>query len=464
MLFSRRASLDKRIPKINQFSTRASLFFVFLLCNLSGFLVSTQVFASGLKAGFAHVDVSNAEQIAMGGYGTFFLREPRKSIGLHDPLLASAAVIESPQGQLAALVSVDAVGLSGVQVARIEANLKTLISPDLHLIVASTHTHHSPDTLGLWGSLPRSGRNAAYMKQLESGVVRAVKDAYEKRTAFRLFRKRGQHENSTSAATVAADVHDQFVTLLFRAVDGGELLGTLTRWAAHPTVLGMENKALSADFVGAFRESMRRTAPVPHLYFNGAIGKVYPLIPEDNDDTLIDDLFADGVRDPEVRDAYRKVSTVGFRLAQAVLAAPEQEVFWIDSQPFSMCHASIQFPVDNLLFKIASQLNVVETRIRFGKLRSRLSSFAFADMVFVTIPGEIFPKLLNQLPVALFQGRAPVFLGMGQDWLGYFVEPEDYENEELKYWTDLSVHKYASRFLIEGMSKALQGEDCSTGW
>ena len=130
---------------------------------------------------------------------------------------------------------------------------------------------------------------------------------------------------------------------------------------------------------------------------------------------------------------------------------------------FSMCHSHIQFPVDNLLFKIASQLNVVETRIRLSKLRSRISSLSVADMVFISVPGEIFPKLLNKIPRGFLGADSPVFLGMGQDWLGYFVEPADYNNDELKYWTGLSIHKNASQLLLESMAKAVRGEDCSTG-
>lgn len=464
MLFSHRARSMQRIPKVRQNSIRGSAILTLLLCALAGLCFEQGAHAQILKAGFASVDISTPAEIPMGGYGTFFLKEPRMSIGVHDPLYASAVVLESGEGQRAALVSVDAVGLSGVQVGRIEAILKKRIHPQLHLIVASTHTHHSPDTLGLWGSLPRSGRNSPYMKRLEAGVIEAVVSAFDDRTAVRIFRKNGRHENSTSASSIAADLQDAFVTLLFKAADSGELLGTITQWAAHPTVLGMENNALSADYIGAFRETLRRSlAPVPHLYFNGAIGKVYPMIPEADGGTLTTDLFTDGVRDPDVSDDYKKVTTVGVRFAESVLQAPEHEVVERGVHEFSMCHSSIQFPVDNLLFKLASQLGVVETRIRLGKLRSRISSLSLADMIFVSVPGEIFPKLLNKIPRDFFGGKTPIFVGMGQDWLGYFVEPSDYDDDTLKYWTGLSVHKNASQLLLESMSRAVKGVDCPTG-
>jgi hypothetical protein len=222
----------------------------------------------------------------------------------------------------------------------------------------------------------------------------------------------------------------------------------------------MENNALSSDFIGAFRKQMQRFADVPHLYFNGAIGKVYPLIPAADDPALVDDLFPRGDQDPDVKDNYRRVSTVGYRLAQTVWNASQNAVPMSATDDFGMCHVALSFPVDNQLFKLASNLRVVETRIRSQRISSRVSTLSLGSMVFTSIPGELFPKLLKRIPESSLLGRTPVWLGMGQDWLGYFVDAADYENPNLKYWTDLSVHRDASQILLEGINKSLQSRDC----
>jgi hypothetical protein len=105
-------------------------------------------------------------------------------------------------------------------------------------------------------------------------------------------------------------------------------------------------------------------------------------------------------------------------------------------------------------------LRVVETRIRSRQIQSRVSSLSLGGLVFTSLPGELFPKLLKRIPDASLAGRTPVWLGMGQDWLGYFVDAADYENPKLKYWTDLSVHRDASQVLLDGVNKALQAKGC----
>lgn len=429
-------------------------------------LMCSKGFAAELKAGFSSIDISTRQTLPMGGYGTFFLKTPRlNTAGIHDPLVAGAVLLETAAGKMAALVSVDAVGLSGTQISRIEKQLRETIDPHLHLIVSASHTHHSPDTLGLWGNLPRSGRNADYSRQIETAIVQAVRDAYATRVPVKVTQRLGRHANNSTASADPRNIHDGFVSLTFRTVDNGQVLGTLTQWAGHPTVLGMENNALSADYIGAFRESLaRRLGRVPHLYFNGAIGKVYPLIPSADADDVVDDLFPSGDRDPDVKDGYRLVATVGFRLAEAVLnetEVPLQEAHGFDA--LQTCHVKVEFPVENRLFKLASNLRVVETPIRRGKIHSRISALQLGQIQFVSIPGEVFPKVVGRVPSEAWQGRIPFFIALGQDWLGYFVDEEDYSKADLKYWTDLSVHPQAARLLVESLTHALESKNC-TEW
>ena len=465
MLFSLWPKLLKSIPERLQDARLVGRSRFYVGAVLGCVIAAGAAHAETLRAGFAQIDVSTRAQIPMGGYGTFFLKTPRlNTAGIHDPLFVGALVLESPEGELAALASVDAVGFSGVQVSRIEAKIREALNPKIHFILSATHTHHSPDTLGLWGSLPRSGRNVRYSEQLEAAIVQAVQEAFAARVPVKVTQKVGRHANDSTAAEAWApeDLQDQFISLSFYSEALGALVGTFTQWSAHPTVLGMENNALSADYVGAFREAMSRRWAVPHLYFNGAIGKVNPLVPAADDPELSDDLFPAGDKDPDVKDHYRRVSTVGDRLAQSVLNTEEQRLALNYSKfgSFSMCHVPVAFPVDNFLFKTASQLRVVETRIKSGKIRSRVSSLGVGPLVFVSIPGELFPKVLKKIPPQALTGRKPIWLGMGQDWLGYFVDQADYQNPKLKYWTDLSVHKEASNLLLEGMSKAVSGQGC----
>ncbi|NBW83650.1 hypothetical protein EBR21_18045, partial [bacterium] len=161
----------------------------------------------------SQIDISTRDVMAMGGYGTYFLKTPRlNQAGVHDPLLASAVAFESASGQKAAVVVLDAVGLSAAQISRIEQAARRAVDPQLSLIISATHTHHSPDTLGLWGSLPKSGRNKRYAEQIETAALQAVRDAFARLEPARLTQRLGRHSNSTSALTNPMEVQDAFTS------------------------------------------------------------------------------------------------------------------------------------------------------------------------------------------------------------------------------------------------------------
>lgn len=465
MYFSRYFYLLSSIPEQRRVSTRARrslrICVALFACASLSYGLPQQASAGEFKIGLAQIDISTRAKIPMGGYGTFFLSTPRTNgNGIHDPLYAAAVVFESAAGERAAIVTIDAVGLSATQISRIESKARESIDANLHLIVSASHTHHSPDTLGLWGSLPKSGRDSRYSKQLETAAVQAVRDAFARLQPAHMTQRTGRHHNSTSALGNRAEVQDSFVSLSFYSAADESLLGTFTQWSAHPTVIGMKNNTLSSDFIGGFRKSMEKLAGhVPHLYANGVVGNVYPLVPPAGDPSLIDDLFPKGDRDPDVKDEYLNASTVGFRLAQAVRSSVEQE-FASSAAAVSICHVPVRFAVDNKLFRLASNLRVVETKIHDNTIHSRVSVVSVGELDFATLPGEVFPKVIRQLEAQLPVGRQTIWMGLAQDWLGYFVDSEDYNQGNLKYWTDLSVHRDAAKTLLAGLNQAFRKEEC----
>lgn len=465
MQFSQNVNVRRSIPERSEVSTRrvCLMHFITAMCGLSAVVMSplASAHAAELRVGAAQIDISTRNKIPMGGYGTFFLKTPRlNGAGVHDPLYASAIAFESEQGERTAVVVLDAVGLSATQIARIENSAREAVDSQLNLIVSATHTHHSPDTLGLWGALPKSGRNDRYAEQIETATVQAVRNAFAQLQPARLTQRKGRHLNSTSAFTHPAEVQDSFVSLGFYSTEDDHLIGTLTQWAAHPTVLGMENNALSSDFIGGFRKSMENSlGAAPHVYVNGIIGNVYPITPPVGDPDVIDDLFPAGDSDPDVKDGYKNASTVGFRLARTILKTSEVELE-SSANTVSVCHVPVKFAVENKLFRLASNLRVVETKIRDNTISSRVSAVTVGPLVFASVPGEAFPKVISRLESSVFAGRQPVWMGLGQDWLGYFVDEEDYDKANLKYWTDLSVHRDGAKTLLSGLTQALKGEGC----
>jgi hypothetical protein len=404
---------------------------------------------AGVKAGFAQVDVSTETSLTMGGYGVhvgFGGGVTRRSDGVHDPLLASAVAFEGADGRGVAIVSLDAVGVSPLTARRVRERVAARVPTDkVFVSVTATHSHHTPDTMGLWGALPfSSGRDANYMEVLEAAAAAALARAWESRVEAVVAYGVSRYANSSSAEPRTDQRNDQFVTILARDTSG-EVLGTFTQWSAHPTILPESNRALSADFVGSYRAFLGRRFPGVHVYANGVIGGVYPAETQRREP----DPFPQGRKDPALTDIYDRVAATGLELAEVAAQALD------DARPLPDAHFSgasrtFSFPLVNKLFAWASGLGLIETRVGpSNSLTSEISLVSLGGLTLVGVPGEIFPtaaeELAEELAVLPGGGRVPKFpeakplyLGIANDWIGYIMSRSDLANSGLAYNRALS--------------------------
>ncbi|MBL8941032.1 MAG: hypothetical protein JNM69_41195, partial [Archangium sp.] len=104
------------------------------------------------------------------------------AVDVHDDVWARAVVVQNGDISIA-LVSIDAVGLFRDDVERIRAAVtkRNQGVPD-YVLVSSTHTHESVDTMGQWGPikalLPERGVDDVWLRDvLIEGAAQAVSDA-----------------------------------------------------------------------------------------------------------------------------------------------------------------------------------------------------------------------------------------------------------------------------------------------
>ena len=112
--------------------------------------------------------------VYLGGYGSW----PEPATYVHDDLYARSLVLSSGRKTIV-LVVLDIVGLFWPQVELIRDDVEGLYGIDRdYVIVATTHSHASPDTLGLWTYFP-PGVNDAYLEYVRERTVECVGDALE---------------------------------------------------------------------------------------------------------------------------------------------------------------------------------------------------------------------------------------------------------------------------------------------
>jgi len=411
---------------------------------------------ASFQIGFAKENVDWGSKLTMGGYGVYFglpSATRQNGEGLHDSLYASAVAIRGTGPSTLVIVALDSVGMGSASIARIRSKVASqLPGQPVKLIVTASHSHQAPDTMGIWGALPFfTGRNGSYMKHIEqqtaNAVVKAIQSAVPAYLSYAITSK----PNSSTTKATAPERKDDAVTVVVARTPAGQLLGTLTQWSAHPTILGANNNTLSSDFVGTFRYFMEQQYGGVHVYVNGAMADEYVA----GGDGLWTDPFPLGKRDPQVTDGYERVAAVGrdlfVRVSQVLPAA----------QPLTsnaVGHSEASFPITNtnLLFQQVSDWNIIEKDISNNKAQTEMSWFRIGGLQGFTVPGEMSAAGTRLLRAELVSrgAEATLVIGMADDWLGYMMMPDEYDTDRYSYNRTLSPDRSAGQTIVN-QAKAL---------
>jgi hypothetical protein len=377
----------------------------------------------------------------------------RAAQGIHDDLWARAMVVEDDSTRIA-LVSLDAIGFGNDDVIRVRKLIADSTGLD-YVIVASTHTHESPDLMGLWGeSEYRSGVDPAYMHMVQQQAARAVEMAVAnlRPAVFRI----GQ--DISGAKPLVMDTREPQVMdeglLLLQALDAatGQTLGTLIQWANHPETTWNENLQISSDFPHYLREAVEKgiyagdSLLVPGVggvcvYVNGAIGGLMTTLP----DFGVADLASDSVF---LEPTFRKAAAQGRRIAALALEQFHSDSLLtrVDSAAIRLRASSIELPLDNKLFRLAAALGVLDRGMSgWMKLRTEVAVWRLGPATFLHQPGEIYPEIVNggieqpegrdfeispvEVPPLrdLMPGTFKFTVGLSSDQIGYILPKSQWD-------------------------------------
>jgi hypothetical protein len=423
---------------------------------------------AGLRAGAAQTvitpDLGSGKTIFLAGFG-----HNRLATGKHDDLTARCLALETDR-QTLAVCAVDVIGLFYGDVLAIRQEFEKAAPAGALLIVAATHTHAGPDTLGLYGPRPlASGADLRYLHWVEDRVaataVEAVRNMQPARIEF------GRDDHPLLALLQGVDrppiVKDPFLfAMRVSERTTGRTIATLVNWTDHPEVLGRKNTEFTADYPHWVRAYMEQQFGGIALFFSGAIGKVSPLGEVWLEDPETGKLADDGT--------WRKAELLGTevgRLAERALKNGEKA----EIDAISIRRQTVDVPLDNDLFRAAVAAGVfgdrrplytggkadagvevrdvpgmgrvqiatghdIRTEVDFVQLRS--GNVPVAEIA--TVPGEIYPELVNggvtryagadfpDAPIepALrerFSARYQFIIGLGNDEIGYLIPRAEWD-------------------------------------
>jgi hypothetical protein len=254
-----------------------------------------------LTAGSATVDITPPLTIPELGFfnarHTFFR-------GVHDPLHARAVVVDDGDDRVA-LVMVDAIGVTRrafgegrdfIAEARERAARMTGISPD-HIMIAATHAHSTPETLGARPLTSHPGA-AEWLEVFADKLASAVALADRAREPARIKQAAGRADGVGWCRRIIgkdgrihsygerppddeiADwgTNDPLVTVLCLETLDGRPKTALVHFTCHPVTVQV-NELVSADYPGAAIAHVERAGiGCEHCMFvQGACGNINPV-------------------------------------------------------------------------------------------------------------------------------------------------------------------------------------------
>jgi hypothetical protein len=341
--------------------------------------------AGELRAGAAirKVTPSLDQPRYLAGFG-----EGRAATGVHDDLWTRCLALSSGAKPVV-VCAVDTIGLFYDDVRKIRA-----LVPEALLVVASTHVHEAPDTMGQWG--PRmgvSGLDEAYNASIIEKTADAAREALQKLEPAQAF------PASVTPRDVAAwyddsrppVVHDPEILSLTLRGRGSRTIATLVNWNNHPEALGSRNTLITSDWPHFMRAKLEAAGAGPVVFVNGAMGGMQsPLGAK-----IVDP--ATGA--PAPANSFRFAEVVGEYAAGHVLASGKKaKRAKIDQVDYR--EAEIPIPVANQMFILASKSGMFKGRKAFtpdgmtvvpvGYLR--LAAGAKPVVEVAMIPGEMYPE------------------------------------------------------------------------
>lgn len=365
----------------------------------------------------------------------------RPATGIDRDLYARVLAFRVEQ-KTAVLVALDLIGLSLIDIEPIRTMLQSRGIDGNSVMVACTHTHSGPDTLGLWGPADGvTGRDPGYIVRLREAIVDAALEALTFCCPVQLRAGMGVMPAYIQNYRDPEIVDREIGVVQFVKGDG-EVIGTLLNLACHPEVLNGDSTLLSSDYAGVACDAVEQAAGGMALHVSGALG---------------------GMLSPAIEERTPAgAQQMGQVYAQAALAALANQPLH-DPERFVFRRSRFQLPMQNPLLQQAQELGVLPQRpLSDGMLATECAYLDFGQAQILSIPGELLPRLGFVLKQAM-PGPCRILAGITDDELGYilpddeFVTPQDYRNPGAQYEESMSPGPTTGSCVIEAAIGLVRG-------
>jgi hypothetical protein len=392
-----------------------------------------------LKASFAWCSITPSldRPVYLAGFG-----QNRRAQSIHDDLSVRAVSLSDGSITLV-LCALDLIGYFRPHVQQVIQRVHSR-HPAVRVLIASTHTHHGPDTMGLWGpDTSTSGVDGAYMSELSDRITKTICEAIEGMQPAAGIKSTSVTVPGLVKNARNPKILDEELSVLQILPETGPPLVTLLDFPCHPEVLWEHNPHITADYPGYLRKAVEDSTHAPALFFSGALG---------------------GMLTPAVKDhSFEEAEAMGVRLAEAGLNALYEAPLQVEPT-VRFDRADIPIRLDNLLFKIAIWRKLMPDVRTRGQVLSEVSLIKLGSMWLAAVPGELLPKLGLAIKKRLLASGAyhAAIIGLANDELGYLLPAEDFQyplnpfSPGKHYEETMSLSKEAGRKVAAAVEQLLE--------
>ncbi len=229
-----------------------------------------------LQAGAATIDITPPKPMFLHGYP----HVERISEGVHDPLYASALVLDNGEVQIG-FCAVDVVYISKEITQKVREKVEAATGiPGQNLMISATHTHSGPVTFSdIFDDPVVPKADPEYLAFLADKLAKVTIQAFENKREARIALTTADGTGVGGNRRSKTDATDPEVpVLVVRDAQTERLLTLATIYCMHPTVLHEDSRLYSADFPGYTRTYLRQEfgKDVILIYHTGPSGNQSP--------------------------------------------------------------------------------------------------------------------------------------------------------------------------------------------
>jgi hypothetical protein len=431
----------------------------------------SSLLGAGLVAGAAKLTITpdpKTMTVYMAGFGN-----NRVATGVHDDLWVRCVALGAGTAKLA-MCEADLIGLFYDDVLKVRGQVKAEIPDVTGVMVASSHVHEGPDTMGLWGHTQlESGIDPKYMDWLDDRIATAAVNALRSMKPAQLALGRN---DDPSLALLQDDSRPPYVKdphlLVIRidSADSGEPIATAVNWSDHPETLGGNNTLITADYPHWLCQYIEDHHGGTAVFFEGSIGGLLSTLGDQV--ALLDPETGEVAKDETWKKAELCGTMLGdlaMRTAASAREAPVEEIV--------LRQAVIYSPLENDGFRVGGALGVFQGRKPLytdgkpdpaaierdipglGKVKYATGHDLQMEVDYIqlrgggkllaeiaTVPGEIYPELVNggitrypgaDYPDSPFEPTLrdhmhspyPFVFGLANDEIGYIIPKAEWDSK-----------------------------------